>query len=325
MLAPRAAFRPVPERRPARPGRRRPLAAAFAALIALAVAPTAPAAPTSAAALPANVRELKVLTYNIKGLPVLTNLDRLKRIGEILAERRRLGDEPDVVVLQEAFVRKARRVRDRAGYPYMIQGPTDGSLFANASGLEVLSNHPIVERYQRRLHDCAFPECVVSKAIVGVTLGLPGVPYPVDVFTTHLQADTRNDRVRSNQIDDITVFLNRIRFGRVPAIFAGDFNFKPRHQSYHKFLREAPFADAGFDCVVAAGSCEIVVDVHGRTDWTDVWKSTNDRQFYYQPVDGPLRIEPIRVIRNFTEPVRGGERGSLSDHWGYEVHYRIRW
>jgi endonuclease/exonuclease/phosphatase family metal-dependent hydrolase len=323
MPAPRAAFRPDGRRRTGRPLRR--LAAAIAAMLLLAAAPAARAVPAPPTAEPENVRELKVLTYNIKGLPLITDLDRLKRIGEILAERRRLGEEPDVVVLQEAFVRKARRVRDRAGYPYMIQGPTGGGLFANASGLEVLSNHPIVERHQRRLHDCAFPECVVSKAIVGVTLGLPGVPYPVDVFTTHLQADTRNDRVRSNQIDDITVFLNRIRFGRVPAIFAGDFNFKPRHESYHKFLRETPFADAGFDCVVAADACEIVVGVHGQTDWTDVWKSTNDRQFYYQPADSRLRIEPVRVIRNFTEPVRGGERGFLSDHWGYEVHYRIRW
>lgn len=322
--APRVASRPVPER-PPKPRRSRPLAAALSSLIALTAAPVAHAAPTSATAPPANVRELKVLTYNIKGLPVLTNLDRLKRIGEILAERRRLGDEPDVVVLQEAFVRKSQRVRDRAGYPYAIQGPTGGGLFANGSGLEVLSNHPIVARHERRLNDCAFPECLVSKAVVGVTLGVPGLPGPVDVFTTHLQADTRNDRVRRNQIDDITVFLDRIRFGRAPAIFAGDFNFKPRHESYRKFLREMPFADAGFECLAALETCEVVIGVHGQTDGYDVWKTTNDRQFYYQPADSPLRIEPIRVIRNFTEPARGGEGGFLSDHWGYEVHYRIHW
>lgn len=306
---------------------RRGLAAAgtLGLLLALAPPPVARSAPTPTAPDAANVRELKVLTYNVKALPVLTNLDRLKRIGEILAERRRIGDEPDVVVLQEAFVRKSKRVRNRAGYPHVVLGPTDGGLFRNASGLEVLSNHPILERHQRRLHDCAFPECLVSKSVVGVTLELPDLPAPVDVFTTHLQADTRNDRVRSNQIDDITVFFDRIGFGRVPAIFAADFNFKPRHESYHKFLRETPFADAGFECLAALESCEIVVGVHGQTDLYDVWKTTNDRQFYYQPADSPLRIEPIRVIRNFTEPVRRGEGGFLSDHWGYEVHYRITW
>jgi endonuclease/exonuclease/phosphatase family metal-dependent hydrolase len=282
------------------------------------------AAPPARAADAANVRELKVLTYNVKGLPLVTDLDRLKRIGEILAERRRRGDEPDVVLLQEAFSRKARRVRSRAGYPHALQGPRDGGLFANASGLEILSNHPIVERHDRRLDDCAFPECWVAKSVVSVAIELPGLPSPVQVLTTHLQADSRNEPVRRNQIDDITVFLGRIRFGGAPAIFAGDFNFKPRHPSYHKFLRETPFSDAGLACLDAPGACEVVLEP-GPTDRTDVWKTTNDRQFFYQPPESPVRIEPIRVIRNFTEPVRGGERGFLSDHWGYEVHYRIRW
>jgi len=327
VTAPRSVLRPLSERHAPGLRRSRRMVAAFSALIALTAAPIAHAAPTPTPATPevTNVRELKVLTYNVKGLPVLTNLDRLKRIGEILAERRRLGDEPDVVVLQEAFVRKSQRVRNRAGYPHVVLGPTDGGLFRNSSGLEILSNHPILERHQRRLHDCAFPECLVSKSVVGVTIELPGLPAPVDVFTTHLQADTRNDGVRRNQIDDITVFLDRIQFGRVPAIFAGDFNFKPRHESYRKFVRETPFADAGFECLAALETCEVVIGVHGQTDWYDVWKTTNDRQFYYQPADSPLRIEPIRVIRNFTEPVRGGEGGFLSDHWGYEVHYRIHW
>lgn len=298
------------------------LAAAGIALLAAGDATGASAPPRVPDA--AHVRELKVLSYNVKGLPLLTDLDRLKRIGEILAERRRRGDEPDVVVLQEAFSHKARRVRSRAGYPYAIRGPQGGGLFANASGLEILSNHPIVERHARRLDDCAFPECWVAKAVVAVEIELPGAPAPVQVLTTHLQADSRNEPVRRNQIDDITVFLDRIGFGGAPAIFAGDFNFKPRHSSYHKFLRATPFADAGLACLDAPGACEVVL-APGPTDRTDVWKTTNDRQFFYQPPGSPVRIEPIRVIRNFTERFEGGERGFLSDHWGYEVHYRIRW
>jgi endonuclease/exonuclease/phosphatase family metal-dependent hydrolase len=304
--------------------RTRRLAAILLALAVLAPTARSVAAPASETGAP-RALVLKVLTYNVKGLPLITDLDRLKRIGEILAARRRVGDEPDVVLLQEAFVRKARHVRKRAGYPYAVRGPDARGIFANASGLEVLSNHPIVARYERTLNDCAFPECLVAKSIVGVALELPGVPEPIQVFTTHLQADTRNEPVRRNQIDDIAVFLGRIPFGGLPAIFAADFNFKPKHPSYHKFLRETPFVDAGLECLGAAGGCEIVVGDDGRTDWTDVWKTSNDRQFYYQPAASPVRIEPIRVIRNFTEPVEGGEDGFLSDHWGYEVHYRIQW
>ena len=314
---------PIRRAGPSSRGWPRPAAAISLLLLWSTAAPPARSAPAAAPAeAPAHAIELKVLSYNIKGLPLLTNLDRLKRIGEILAERRRLGDEPDVVVLQEAFARKARRVRKRAGYPYAIRGPIEGGIFDNSSGLEVLSNHPIVARYSRTLNDCAFPECLVAKGIVGVAIELPGVPGPVQVFTTHLQADTRNEHVRRNQIDDVAVFLRRIPFGQAPAVFAGDFNFKPRHASYHKFLRELPFADAGHACLGAPEACEVVVGRNGRTDWTDVWKTSNDRQFYYQPAESPVRIEPIRVIRNFTEEVDGG---FLSDHWGYEVHYRIHW
>ena len=65
-----------------------------------------------------------------------------------------------------------------------------------------------------------------------------------------------------------------------------------------------------------------MIGTHGQTDWTDVWKSSHDRHFYYQPEGSPLRIEPVRLIRNFTEKWHGD---FLSDHWGYEVHYRISW
>jgi endonuclease/exonuclease/phosphatase family metal-dependent hydrolase len=323
---------PLPRRRTSRLPRRSLGHASFALLLALGSPPTAVAAPAPDAPVAAtdpapfaHSLELKVLSYNVKGLPLITDLDRLKRIGAILAERRKRGDEPDVVVLQEAFVRKAERVRNRAGYPYAIRGPAGGGIFANDSGLEVLSNYRIVARRERTLNDCAFPDCFVSKAILGVDLELPGVPDVIQVFTTHLQADTRNESVRRNQIDDITVFLNRIRFGRVPAIFAGDFNFKPKHPSYHKFLRQMPVTDVGYQCLGAPATCDVVVDPDGRTDLTDVWKTANDHQFYYQPTGSSVRIEPIRVIRNFTERIEGGEHGALSDHWGYEVHYRIRW
>jgi endonuclease/exonuclease/phosphatase family metal-dependent hydrolase len=304
----------------------RPIGRLRAAFAALAIAGVAPAAGQAAPAMPdaeaPRSVELKVLSYNIKGLPLITDLDRLRRIGEILAERRRAGDEPDVVLLQEAYVEEARRVRNRAGYPHSIVGTADGRLFANPSGLEVLSDHPILASYGRTFNDCSFPECFVAKAILGVTVEVPGVPEPIRIFTTHLQADSRNEPVRRNQIDDIGVFLTRIRFGREPAIFAGDFNFKPRHPSYGKFLRNFPVSDAGSACLEAPGTCQVVVGGDGRTDWTDVWKTAHDRHFYYQPPQSAVRIEPIRVIRNFTEPVDGD---FLSDHWGYEVHYRIEW
>ncbi len=135
------------------------------------------------------------------------------------------------------------------------------------------------------------------------------------------QAQTPNDETRKNQIDDIEVFLHRLGFGDRPAILAGDFNFKPRHASYRKFHRELPFEESGLFCLRPGATCRIELDPGGRTDLNDIWKSSHDRQFYYS-LEPRVRIEPVRVTRNFTERV-GGE--DLSDHWGYEVRYRISW
>jgi endonuclease/exonuclease/phosphatase family metal-dependent hydrolase len=312
-----AARRAIPRARPVLAWRLALVAAAAPALAA--VAPGA----GGAAAKGSGSVELKVLTYNVEGLPLLTDFDRFKWIGRVLAERRRLGDEPDVVLLQEAWVKKARRIRDRAGYAYAIRGVTgQKGIFYNSSGLEILSDYPIVARYGRTFNSCSFPECFVSKSILGVTLQIPGVPYPVQVFTTHLQAHTIHDAIRMRQLRDIDTFFHRIGFGRDVAIFAGDFNFKPKHQSYHQFLEDFPVEDAGYFCLQDPRDCTIVVGTHGRTDLTDVWKTTDDRHFFYQPEGSALRIEPVRLIRNFTQKV-DGER--LSDHWGYEVHYRLSW
>jgi endonuclease/exonuclease/phosphatase family metal-dependent hydrolase len=268
--------------------------------------------------------EIKVLTYNIKGLPLVTNLDRLERIGEILAERRSHGEESDIVLLQEAYVGQSRQLRQRAGYRHMLVGAEgQRGIFTNSSGLEMLSNFAITASYSRLFDECAFPECFISKGIVGATLEIPGVPVPVQVFNTHLQADSRNDEVRRQQIETIADFLGGLSFGAQPAIFGGDFNFKPRHDSYTKFMRKLPLMEVGYLCLQAAlGNCEVEIGTNGVTDWNDVWKSSHDRQFYYQPANGRLRIEPVRLIRNFTKQWRGE---FLSDHWGYEVHYRISW
>lgn len=266
-----------------------------------------------------------VLTYNVRGLPLLPAADRMKEIGRILAERRRQGDEPDVVLLQEAWSSEADRIRSRAGYRYQVLGVGKGEnlLLDNPSGLEILSDYPIVTQYGRRFDRCAGADCLATKSVIGATLAIPALPVPLRIFTTHLQAQTPADGVRKNQIDDIDVFLRRIGFGAEPAIFAGDLNFKPRHPSYQKFARVLPFfTETGRFCLDTRDQCEIDVGQDGRTDILDVWKTTNDHQFFYAPKDSPVRITPVQLIRNFTQRYEGAR---LSDHYGYEVRYRFTW
>ena len=305
----------------------RPIVPAFLAALLLAEGGGSSTLDAASADAPAPPRsfEFVVLSYNVKSLPLLRDASRLRQIGRMLKERRLRGDEPDVVLLQEAFSGDAERIRARAGYPYQVvgTGTVGGVLLENPSGLEILSDHPIVAQYGRAFDDCASVDCLVSKSVLGVTLAIPGLPVPVRVFTTHMQAHTPNDSVRKNQIDDIDIFLRRIGFGAEPAIFAGDVNFKPKHASYRKFLREFSFfTEAGRFCLDDRTRCEIVLGEDGRADLLDVWAASHDRQYFYAPQGSPVRIEPVRLMRNFTERFEGSD---LSDHWGYEVRYRLSW
>ena len=295
------------------------------ALLALFLAARLEAAvPAVAAPTALHSTELVVLSYNVNSLPLLSHADRLRQIGRLLAERRARGDEPQLVLLQEAFSGDAKRIRNRAGYRYDAVGAGGGPslLLSNPSGLEILSDHPILAQYSRSFDDCAGADCLAHKSVLGVTIQIPGMPVPLQVFTTHLQAHTPNDSVRKNQIDDIDTFMRRIGFGAEPAIFAGDMNFQPRHRSYRKFLRDFSFfTETGRYCLDVS-TCQIAVGGDGHTDLNDVWKTSHDRQFFYAPPSSPVRIEPIALTRNFTEPYQGQP---LSDHWGYEVRYRLSW
>ena len=83
-------------------------------------------------------RIVKVMTYNIRGLPwpAATDRGRYKAIGKLIKKRK-----PDFVLLQEAFTRKSKRkVSKYAGYKNNIHGP-GGKLFRDlvGSGISILS------------------------------------------------------------------------------------------------------------------------------------------------------------------------------------------
>ncbi|TNF87594.1 MAG: hypothetical protein EP301_06495, partial [Gammaproteobacteria bacterium] len=88
--------------------------------------------------------EITVLIYNVAGLPWplsrgkrSRNLDEngeripidsnrpdaLRQIGDALNEMRAEGREPDIIMLQEAFIAAAAEIPERAGYPNWVVGP----------------------------------------------------------------------------------------------------------------------------------------------------------------------------------------------------------
>lgn len=291
---------------------------------------------------------LRVLTLNLNALPAPLGAGTaplMDRIAAILRERRGRDDHPHIVLLQEAFNESALTVVENSGYPFRLRGPGAGdrdpapgdmgtplpSLFGFAalgipklvgSGLYILSDFP-VERSAAALFGngaCAGFDCLANKAALWARVRLPDMAVPVDIVTTHMNSDrsagvslAARTNVHFQQARILARFLRRISGDGAPLIIAGDVNtkFAPRRA----FFRHSVMAiDSSEACLMRPGDCHI----GQRTAMPDILDQTNDKHYFLPGVG--ISVRPVFVTRNFTETVRGRP---LSDHAGFEVHYRI--
>lgn len=283
--------------------------------------PDVAAPPVHARAVYAHSVVVKILSYNIKGTPVAGfegfHGKRFKKIGEILAARRALGTAPDAVLIQESFVGRTKNLRRAAAYPYSSKGPGGGGALLNA-GLYILSEHPIVDQSKLAFGKdaCTTWDCMANKGAMLARIQLPGLPFTVDLYNTHLQSIKKHDAVRVSQMN---LLLDRLlaptRVLGNPMIFAGDFNSMPALPSYGHFVRNTGLANAGEDCLRDSGRCR----VEEGTAPGELLEITKDQHFYAPENPGVYRVTPVYAARSFPLEDR------LSDHLAYEVHYKIEW
>ncbi|WP_395332481.1 endonuclease/exonuclease/phosphatase family protein [Novosphingobium sp. BL-8H] len=308
------------------------------------------AQPVVSAAMPAaGHADLSVMTYNVKGLPWPLASGRpqaLAAIGDRLAQLRRMGRQPQVVVLQEAFIPEAKAIARAAGYAHVVVGPqvraapdADQAATRNwllgetgsaqvDSGLVLMSDLPIrrIERAAFPPTDCAGYDCLAAKGVLVAELALPG-GGAVRVATTHLNcrkasgtSSTRSDTAFARQAAFLGNLLARDRADGVPTILAGDFNQGQRPDRIamlHGALDRVPGAD-GEDAL----SRRFGADPAGMARLSDarwIHRKARDMQFTFD--GGPVRLAPVGIEIPFgTEP----DGSMLSDHMGYTVHYALQ-
>jgi len=292
---------------------------------------------------------LDVLTYNIEGLPWPARSGRsaeLRQIGETLRELRKSGDAPDVVLFQEVFSGAAAKGVTNADYPALVAGPTrkqrsvytaEAELPGRAkprkgeiglrfmtSGLAIASRYPIAasksDPFSRST--CAGFDCLANKGVLFARIAIPGVPVPVEVFNTHMNAQSasgvkpeRHLASHNAQAVELTRFARSIWDRRNPIIFGGDFNMKQAPERYEVFRRLQPLVLVHEHCL-PEGQCDVKVSWDGDAPWLD----TQDLQLFASGID--VRIRPVRV-----EAMFDGSPASpaLSDHDGFRVVYEISW
>jgi endonuclease/exonuclease/phosphatase family metal-dependent hydrolase len=297
-----------------------------------------------------NSATLDVLTYNVEGLQWPARSGRapeLARIGQALRTLRAQGRAPDVVMFQEVFSPAAIRAVKHSGYPYMIGGPsrtassTDTAADARregrprptkgeigfrltGSGLVIASRWPVTfaarDAYSRKT--CAGFDCLSNKGIVFLRIAVPGVPTPVEIANTHMNAQKaskvsleRHRAAHRYQSEELALFLERQHVQQAPLILGGDFNMRRSTERFVAFRSRIPFAQVHEYCA-PPDRCDVRMSWDGDAPWMD----TQDLQFFVS--GNKVRVTPQRVEAMFDG---SPESPQLSDHDGLRVVYHLSW
>lgn len=291
--------------------------------------PAPPPAPPPVT-LPANQAHgefvLRVMSYNIKGLPVPENdTERFRDIGRALKARRVQGNAPHIVAVQEAFTRWYTDMIREAGYRYKKDGNGpggDGALIG--SGLSILSDLPITASQNRDFNSNNLVgfDWQARKGMQYAQVRIPGLVTPVDFFNTHMQADyddwtaslQESISARMRQQPELQSFMRALANPFGPAVFVGDFNTRVGLPDFAGLGSHLGLSNVAEPCGIR-GICETTVD-----PLVDI-RTSVDHQYYRTTPDG-IVIIPIYYAKIFKDRVNGR---LLSDHEALEVHYRIVW
>ncbi|HMI19960.1 MAG TPA: endonuclease/exonuclease/phosphatase family protein [Sphingomonas sp.] len=298
--------------------------------------------------------ELSVLTYNIEGLPWPARSDRaedLSKIADQLQSLRAEGNQPHVVLFEEAFSADARAVAVKAGYRYIVDGPAasdagapttsaaDRAFMAAArflsgekwgkwrgSGLRIASDYPILDVKRMAYRTCAGMDCLANKGLVLVTIAVPGAPQPVAIVATHLNS-RRASRVSAErafyayqrQVDALSDFVRANIAPGMPFIVAGDFNAQQERRAYllqraAGWRADAPVRAALDTCLEAVEQCR----ADNRDDLAFSRRRGRDWQLFASGKSEHLRLKSMAALFGHDADGR-----MLSDHVGYAATYAL--
>lgn len=304
---------------------------------------------------------LSVLTYNVEGLPFPFARSRgsaAEQIAERLKSLRAGGQQPHVVVLQEAFGEAQKAIGRDAGYRYTAFGPgkhlksdeamtdEDRAFAARAryrkgedlgkwrgSGLAILSDYPIVsvKKVAFPAWACAGYDCLANKGVMMAEIQVPGIDKPVAVIATHMNSkDTsgvgkdRWNAAFNRQAQTIGWFLARNLDPAMPYIFAGDTNIgrsAERRQWFERALTNLPRGQANEEVRTALATCLVArsaCTVEAPAQAEKSYRRGKDLQVY---ADGAtVKLQPLGIGIPFGADSRGR---MLSDHIGYTAVYRL--
>jgi endonuclease/exonuclease/phosphatase family metal-dependent hydrolase len=185
------------------------------------------------AANPDNSLNVKLVTYNIWGLPSWMTGARRGRYPQIARELERL--DPDIILLQEAWTANARKSAPTDGH-WAIARAAGQHTFFQQSGLVTLSRFPIVGGEFYPFSRAAFPDRFVHKGVLKVSVQLPG-GHVLNIWNVHLQDGGSLD-LRQSQIRELVSHLEAAQDGQIADLVGGDFNCPRDCPLYRELAKE---------------------------------------------------------------------------------------
>ena len=296
---------------------------------------------------------LSVLIYNVAGVPWPARSGRhpaFRKIERDLAQLYNQGRRPDVLMLQEAFTPRSGQIGKNVGYPNWVRGPRakhkisvnapplDGDFIKGrrfwkgeklgkilSSGLYLYSVYPITSLTMTPFgrHTCAGYDCLANKGVMMAVIEIPGVPEPIQVMNTHLNARKasgvgikRTLYAYQQQVNEIKLLLDSDLRADWPFIYGGDFNTRRSSARFDHKVENIPGTVVDYYCAATKNTCDVRLSWDGDEPWMD----TQDLQGFGH--GGKVRIRPVRLEAMFDEPYKGKK---LSDHDGYLVTYELSW
>lgn len=170
---------------------------------------------------------LRVVTYNIWGLPSWMSGARRGRYPRIARELERL--DPDFILLQEAWTARARKAVPMSGRWAVAYAAGQHSFFQQC-GLVTLSKYPIIGGQFYPFSHTAFPDRFVNKGVLKIKVELADGRV-LNIWNVHLQ-DGGSPRVRLAQVRELIWRIKTAEDGQIADLVGGDFNCTPGSLEY---------------------------------------------------------------------------------------------
>jgi endonuclease/exonuclease/phosphatase family metal-dependent hydrolase len=279
-------------------------------------------------------RELKVLSFNIYGLPrpFFSNPkyhQRIKNLCQVLKNTSHPHNQGwDVILMQEVLSRPVRKILSDCGYPHVMDVAASGDRREGfmETGLLILSKHPMTFKklipYQERGVLEGFES--IAERIVHRSLQLAKIDFygtEILIANTHLAPNfaptgSTNAKARIEQMKETIELIRKYSQGQ-PFVLGGDLNFGPTAPSWEPLWDELPTLfpeiSASFnDAIETTFDADNVLTAHPSDGKLDHVFSSQ----HFEARDGSLALDKLYIL--------SGRFFNYSDHYGWQRTFELK-